>query len=76
MQDFSNVVYIVIFTHTKKEPVILKGLTELARFASNDLYKVEGLKGRQLTEAELDQWELLTDQLFDVVTLPRGLSIV
>jgi hypothetical protein len=74
MQDFSKTVYVVIFTHTKKEPVIMQGLEALARFASNDLYRVEGVAGRELTEVELNEWERLTDLLFDVVTLPMGLN--
>lgn len=70
--QFSKTTYIVIFVEAKKPNVVLHGIEALARFASNDLYRVEGLNGRQLTEAELDAWESLTDQIFDVVTLPRG----
>lgn len=73
--QFSKTTYIVIFTQAKKPNVVLQGIEALARFESNDLYKVEGLNGRQLTEAELDQWERLSEVYFSSgVILPVGFN--
>lgn len=60
--QFENVTYIVIFQDSTKPRVVLTGIRALASFESSELYKVEGLNGRELTERELDQWELLSNQ--------------
>jgi hypothetical protein len=70
---FSKTTYIVRFSDKAKGTVTLKGMLELARFQSNDLYTVEGLNGRELTEAELDAWEVESDK-FWANELPRGLQ--
>jgi hypothetical protein len=78
MKNLSKVVYIVVFSEVKKPDIVLYGIEALARFSSNDLYTVEGLSGRRLTEVELNKWESLTvelfgtHELFDTVELPRG----
>lgn len=69
---FQNVTYIVTNNKTG-EVQTLHGIEALARYHSNDLYRVSGLKGRELSENELNEWERLTDLLFDTVeTLPKG----
>ena len=73
--QFSKTTYIVRFQDKAKGTVTLKGMLELARFESNDLYTVEGLNGRELSEAELNAWETESDKFWSQVdALPRGLS--
>ena len=71
--QFAKTTYIVRFADKAKGTVTLKGMLELARFESNDLYTVEGLNGRELTEAELDAWESESDKYW-AGELPRGLQ--
>jgi hypothetical protein len=77
MSKFENVTYVVAFPNKPNEPaIVLHGIRALARFTHNALYTVTGLNGRALSNAELDAWERLTDEvsaeLSDVVTLPKG----
>ena len=71
---FQKTTYIVKFVKTDKPDLVLHGIEELARFASDDLYKVTGLDDRTLTEAELDEWERLSDLIWTLPVLPVGLN--
>lgn len=64
--QFENVTYIVRFVDKSKglSDVTIQGIRALAWFKSDDLYTVEGLNGRQLTDAEIDLWENLADEAY------------
>jgi len=64
--QFENVTYIVIFTDKSlnRPNVEIHGIRALAWFKSDDLYTVEGLNGRQLSDAELNLWESLSDEAY------------
>lgn len=71
---FKKTTYIVKFEKNDKPDVVLHGIEELAGFASDDLYKVTGLNDRELSEAEVDEWERLSDLVWGDTVLPVGLK--
>jgi len=71
MSKFQNTTYLVTNSRTG-EIETLHGIEALSRYSCNDLYTVTGLRGRELSELELNEWERLTELLFDD-KLPKGL---
>ena len=70
-----TVLYTVRFFDKALKPVEGLTMSDLARFESNALYKVEGPNGRDLTESELNQWELESSAHWaGIPVLPLGLG--